>query len=114
MVRQKMSTNIKSRIRRDDEVVVITGRDKGARGKVVRVLSQDGRVLVNKVNMIKRHTRQTQNSSGGIIEKEAPIAISNVQYYCSNCDAGVRLGAKQLEDGRKVRTCRKCGEVLDR
>ncbi|MDQ6982127.1 MAG: 50S ribosomal protein L24 [Mariprofundus sp.] len=109
-----MVTNIKSRIRRDDEVVVIAGRDKGARGKVIRVIAADGRVLVNKINMIKRHTRQSQDSAGGIIEKEAPIAISNVQYFCSNCDAGVRLGAKQLEDGRKVRTCRKCGEVLDR
>ena len=109
-----MATNIKSRIRRDDEVVVIAGRDKGARGKVIRVIAADSRVLVNKINMIKRHTRQSQDSAGGIIEKEAPIAISNVQYFCSNCDAGVRLGAKQLEDGRKVRTCRKCGEVLDR
>ncbi|MES0371121.1 MAG: 50S ribosomal protein L24 [Mariprofundaceae bacterium] len=109
-----MATNIKSRIRRDDEVVVIAGRDKGARGKVIRVIAADNRVLVNKINMIKRHTRQTQDSAGGIIEKEAPIAISNVQYYCSNCDGGVRLGAKELEDGRKVRTCRKCGEVLDR
>ena len=109
-----MATNIKSRIRRDDEVVVIAGRDKGARGKVIRIITADGRVLVNKVNMIKRHTRQTPDSAGGIIEKEAPIAISNVQYYCTNCAAGVRLGAKQLEDGRKVRTCHKCGEVLDR
>ncbi len=109
-----MATNIKSRIRRDDEVVVIAGRDKGARGKVIRIISADNRVLVSKINMIKRHTRQTPNSAGGIIEKEAPIAISNVQFYCSNCDGGVRLGAKQLEDGRKVRTCRKCGEVLDR
>lgn len=81
---------------------------------MIRVIAADGRVLVNKINMIKRHTRQSQDSAGGIIEKEAPIAISNVQYFCSNCDAGVRLGAKQLEDGRKVRTCRKCGEVLDR
>jgi len=63
--------------------------------------------------MIKRHTRQTPQSSGGIIEKEAPIAISNVQFFCPNCKAGVRLGVKQLDDGRKVRNCRKCGEVLD-
>lgn len=109
-----MATNIKSRIRRDDEVVVIAGRDKGVRGKVIRVIPADGRVLVNKVNMIKRHTRPTPNGAGGIIEKEAPIAISNVQFYCSHCKAGVRLGAKMLEDGRKVRTCHKCGEVLDR
>jgi large subunit ribosomal protein L24 len=109
-----MATRIKSRIRRDDEVLVIAGRDKGARGKVIRVLSEDGRVLVSKVNMIKRHTRPTPSSSGGIIEKEAPVAISNVQYFCPNCKTGVRLGAKTLDDGRKVRTCCKCGEVLDR
>jgi len=107
-------TMVRTRIRRDDEVIIVAGRDKGARGKVVRVLPQDGEVLVAKVNMIKRHTRQTQNSSGGIIEKEAPLAISNVQFFCPKCKAGVRLGSKQLEDGRKVRTCRKCGEVLDR
>jgi len=106
-----MTTN--TRIRRDDEVMVIAGRDKGARGKVIRVLPTEGQVLVSKVNMVKRHTRQTQQSSGGIVEREAPLAISNVQFYCSKCKTGVRLGAKTLEDGRKVRTCRSCGEVLD-
>lgn len=104
----------KTRIRRDDEVIVIAGKDKGVRGKVIRTLPREGRVLVAKVNMIKRHTRPTPNSAGGIIEREAPIAISNVQYYCPKCKTGVRLGAKLLEDGRKVRVCRKCGEVLDR
>ena len=108
-----MSAKIKVRIHRDDEVVVIAGRDKGARGKVVRVLPGDGNVVVSKVNMVKRHTRQTQQSSGGIIEKEAPISISNIQFFCPNCKAGVRLGVKTLDDGQKVRTCRKCGEVLD-
>ena len=109
-----MTTLVSSRIRRDDEVVVIAGRDKGARGKVIRVMPKDGRVLVSKVNMIKRHTRATASHSGGIVEKEAPVAVSNVQYFCPKCKTGVRLGAKTLEDGRKVRTCRKCGEVLDR
>jgi len=108
-----MTSMVRTRIRRDDEVVVIAGRDKGARGKVIKVLRADGSVLVAKVNMIKRHTRQTQNSSGGIIEKEAPLNISNVQYFCAKCKTGVRLGVKSLEDGRKVRTCRSCGEVLD-
>ncbi len=109
-----MTTNIKYRIRRDDEVVVITGRDKGARGKVIRVLPEKGKVVVSKVNMVKRHTRPTQVSSGGIIEREAPLEISNIQFVCPKCDTGVRLGVKTLEDGRKVRTCRKCGEVLDK
>ena len=109
-----MSTNVNYRIRSGDEVVVITGRDKGARGNVTRVLPEKGKVIVAKVNMVKRHTKPTQNSSGGIVEREAPLEISNVQYVCPKCDAGVRLGAKTLEDGRKVRTCRKCGEVLDK
>ncbi len=108
-----MSAKIKARIHRDDEVLVIAGRDKGARGKVVRVKPSEASVIVAKVNMIKRHTRQTQQSSGGIIEKEAPISISNVQFFCPNCKTGVRLGIKSLDDGRKVRNCRKCGEVLD-
>jgi len=104
----------KTRIRKDDEIIVIAGRDKGARGKVIRTLPADNRVLVAKVNMVKRHTRPSQNSRGGIIEKETPIALSNVEYYCPSCKKGVRLGIKVLEDERKVRTCRKCGEVLDR
>jgi len=106
--------SVKTRIRRDDEVIVIAGRDRGARGKVIRVLPREGRVLVSKVNMVKRHMRPTQSSAGGIVEKEAPLAISNVQYFCPQCKTGVRLGVKTLDDGRKVRTCRKCGEVLDR
>jgi len=104
---------VKTRIRSNDEVVVIAGRDKGARGKVIRVIREGGSVLVSKVNMIKRHTRQSQNSSGGIVEKEAALDLSNVQYFCAKCKTGVRLGVKTLEDGRKVRTCRSCGEVLD-
>jgi len=109
-----MTSMVKSRIRRDDEVVVIAGRDKGMRGKVIRLLPREGRVLVAKVNMVKRHTKPSAAGAGGIIEREAPVAVSNVQYFCPKCKAGVRLGIKKLEDGRKVRTCRKCGEVLDR
>lgn len=108
-----MTTMVKTRIHKDDEVIVISGRDRGARGKVIRVLPQDARILVSKVNMVQRHTRQTQESKGGIISREAPMAISNVQYFCPKCKTGVRLGVKVLEDGRKVRTCSKCAEVLD-
>ncbi len=104
---------VKMRLRQDDEVVVIAGRDKGARGKVIRTIPAEGRVVVSKVNMIKRHTRASQQGAGGIVSREAPLSVSNVQFYCGNCERGVRLGSKMLEDGRKVRTCRKCGEVLD-
>jgi large subunit ribosomal protein L24 len=109
-----MSTNVKYRIRGNDEVVVIAGRDKGARGNVTRVLPEKGKVIVSKVNMVKRHTKATQANAGGIVEREAPLEISNIQFVCPKCDTGVRLGVKTLEDGRKVRTCRKCGEVLDK
>lgn len=108
-----MGMNVKIRIRRDDEVIVIAGKDKGARGKVINVAASKGKLLVAKVNMVKRHTKPTQEGRGGIIEKESPLAISNVAYFCPNCKSGVRLGMKTLEDGRKVRNCRKCGEVLD-
>jgi len=103
-----------TRIRRGDHVVVTAGKDKGLQSQVIRVIPKQGRIIVAKANMMKRHTRPSQNDRGGIVEKEAPLALSNVQYYCPKCKAGVRLGAKILEDGRKVRTCRKCGEVLDR
>ncbi|MDQ6971886.1 MAG: 50S ribosomal protein L24 [Mariprofundaceae bacterium] len=109
-----MSSMQTTRIRRGDEVVIIAGRDKGARGKIIRLIPADGKALVSKVNMVKRNTRPTQSSKGGIVEKEAPISISNLQFFCPSCKAGVRLGVKKLEDDRKVRTCRKCGEVLDR
>jgi len=104
----------KMKVRRGDEVVVIAGRDRGMRGKIIRVLPKEGKLLVAKVNMVKRHMRPTPQAKGGIVEKEAPIDVSNVQFYCPKCKRGVRLGIKRLEDGRKVRTCRKCGEVLDR
>ncbi len=108
-----MGANVKTRIRRDDEVIVIAGKDKGTRGKVINVAGGGGKLLVAKVNMVKRHTRPSQDNRGGIIEKEAPLAVSNVAFYCPNCKTGVRLGIKALEDGRRVRNCRKCGEVLD-
>lgn len=109
-----MSQRSSSKIRRDDEVQVIAGKDKGSRGKVIRVMTDKGRVLVSKVNLIKRHTKPSQAGRGGIIEREAPLALSNVQFYCPKCKVGVRLGFKTLEDGRKVRFCRKCAEVVDR
>ncbi len=108
-----MANQIKYRLRRDDEVVVIAGRDKGLRGKILRMLPEKGRAVVSKVNMIKRHVRPTQNNTGGIIEREAAIELSNLQYYCPACKKGVRLGVKTLEDDRKVRVCKACNEVLD-
>ena len=102
------------RIRKNDTVRVISGNARGREGKVLKVYPEDKRIIVEKVNLIKRHTRQTsQADQGGIIEKEAPIDISNVMLICPKCTEPIRVGRKVLQDGRRVRVCRKCGETLD-
>ena len=102
-------------VRRGDTVGVITGRERGKRGKVLRVLTGKGRVLVEHVNMIKKHQRPTQKlRQGGIIEREGPLALSNVLVVCARCDKPSRTGVKILADGRKVRVCKRCGESIDK
>lgn len=103
-----------NKIRKGDEVVVLTGKDKGKHGKVLRVLA-DGRVLVQNVNVVKRHTRPNpaRGVTGGIIDKEAPIHISNVALYDPTTGKGSRVGVRYLEDGSKVRFFKKSGEVVD-
>jgi len=102
-------------VRRGDTVGVITGRERGKRGKVLRVLTGKGRVLVEHVNMIKKHQRPTQKlRQGGIIEREGPLALSNVLVVCARCDKPSRTGVKILADGRKVRICKRCGESIDK
>jgi large subunit ribosomal protein L24 len=104
----------KVHVKKDDLVMIVAGKDKGKSGKVLRVMPEKGRVLVESLNMIKRHTRPTQtNNEGGIIEKEAPIAISNVQLLCQGCDKPARTGIKELDDGSKVRFCKKCNEIVN-
>jgi large subunit ribosomal protein L24 len=102
------------KLRKGDQVVVLTGKDKGKQGAVLRVLP-DERVLVENVNMVKRHTRPNPNKgvTGGILDKEAPIHISNVALYNSATGKGERVGIKLLEDGRKVRYFKRTGEVVD-
>ena len=102
------------KIRKNDTVLVITGKDKGKKGKVRFAYPKKGRLLVDGVNFIKRHTRaRGQVRQAGIIEREAPIPVSNVMLLCNQCNHPVRIGFQVLEDGRKVRTCRSCGEVID-
>jgi large subunit ribosomal protein L24 len=102
-------------VRRGDTVGVIAGKERGKRGKVLRVLRDRGRVLVEKINMIKKHQRPTQKvRQGGIIEREGPLALSNVLLICSRCDRPVRSGMKILTDGRKIRVCKRCGESIDK
>jgi large subunit ribosomal protein L24 len=102
-------------VRRGDTVAVIAGRERGKRGKVLRVLAADRRVLVEKLNMVKKHQRPTQKvRQGGIIEREAALALSNVLLVCGRCDRPVRTGVTILADRRKLRVCRRCGEPVDR
>ncbi|MFQ5825748.1 MAG: 50S ribosomal protein L24 [Dehalococcoidia bacterium] len=102
------------RIRKDDTVIVITGKDRGKRGKVLRALTKENRVVVEKANMIKRHARARGVArQAGIIEREAPIAVSNVMFLCSKCNHPARIGFRFLEDGKKVRFCRACQEVIE-
>jgi large subunit ribosomal protein L24 len=104
----------KLHVKKDDLVMIIAGKDKGKSGKVLRVMPDKGRVLIENLNLIKRHTRPTQaNNEGGIIEKEAPVAISNVQFMCQGCNKPARTGIRVLEDGSKVRFCKKCNEIVN-
>lgn len=101
-------------VKKNDLVTVTTGKEKGKTGKVLKVIPKKNRVVVEKVNFIKRHQRPTgQLRQGGIIEKEGPLHVSNVMIMCGKCNRPVRIGRRILEDGKKVRVCKKCGEVLD-
>jgi large subunit ribosomal protein L24 len=105
----------KLHVKKDDMVMVIAGKDKGKSGKVVRIFSDSGKVVVEGINMIKRHTRPNRlNSEGGIVEKEAPLNGSNVLLLCSACNKPARTGKRTLEDGSKVRFCKKCNEIVDK
>lgn len=103
-------------IRKNDNVLVITGRDRGKRGRVLQVLPEKGRLVVEGVNFIKRHTRANpqKNVKGGIVEREAPLNASNVQLVCPECSSPTRIGRRLLDDGRRVRYCVKCKGVVDK
>ena len=104
----------KRKIRKDDEVVVLAGRDKGKRGAVLRIITKTERVLVEGVNVTKRHVKPTQGDpQGGIVEREAPVHISNVALIDPDSNRPTRVRYKKLEDGRKVRVAARSGEVID-
>jgi large subunit ribosomal protein L24 len=104
----------KCNIKKDDKIKVIAGKDKGKIGKVLKVDRKKNRLLVEKINVVKRHTRPSQkNRQGGIVEKEMPIQWSNVMVMCNKCVTPARVKMQRLEDGNKVRVCVKCGETLD-
>ena len=101
------------KVAKKDTVLVISGNDKGKTGRVLRVFPARQRLLVEGVNFIKRHSRPTQtNPKGGIVEKEAPIHISNIMVICPKCNAPTKVGIKTLEDGRRSRLCKQCRELL--
>lgn len=107
---QRYKTNLK----KEDKVKVIAGKDKGKIGKIIKVDRKNQRVLVENINIIKRHQRPSaQNRQGGIIETEAPLNWSNVMLMCNKCVKPVRIKIQQLDDGKKVRVCRKCNEQID-
>ena len=103
-------------IRKNDNVLVITGKNRGARGRVLKVDPGRNRLVVEGVNMIKRHTKPNpgRQIQGGVMEREAPLHASNVQVVCPECGKATRIGRKILGDGRKVRICRKCEGVVDK
>ncbi|MFH1640191.1 MAG: 50S ribosomal protein L24 [Chloroflexota bacterium] len=102
------------KIKKNDDVLVISGKDKGKKGKVRIAHPKDGRLVVEGVNMVKKHLRATGGAKqGGIIEREASLSISNVMFLCNKCNKPARLGMRILNDGKKVRICRACKEVID-
>jgi large subunit ribosomal protein L24 len=101
-------------IRKNDSVMVIAGRERGKTGKVLRVLKEKDAVIIERLNIVKRHTKpRGPQQTGGIVEKEAAIHASNVMFFCDKCNAPARIGHKLLGDGKKIRVCRNCKEALD-
>ena len=101
-------------IRKNDSFIVIGGRERGKTGKVLRVMPDKDAVVIERLNMVKRHTKpRGPQQPGGIVEKEAAIHASNIMILCDKCNAPVRVGHKTLADGKKIRICRRCNEALD-
>lgn len=109
-------SRLQTPVRRNDTVIVIAGKDRGKRGRVLKLLPERNRVVVEGVNLIKRHTKPnpSRNIKGGVVEREASLHASNLQLVCPECGAQTRVGRRLLGDGRKVRICRKCEGVVDR
>jgi large subunit ribosomal protein L24 len=103
-----------SRLKKGDEVKVLAGKDKGKTGKILKTIPEESRIVVEKINIIKRHKRPDQKTRGGVVEKEGPLHVSKVALFCKKCNDGVRVRNKVLEDGKKkVRICCKCSEVIN-
>jgi large subunit ribosomal protein L24 len=103
----------KFKVKKGDEVIVIAGKEKGKKGKIVKVITDEARVVVGGVNMVKRHTKPSRTSAGGLVEKEASLHVSNVALVDPKTSKATRVGFKTLEDGRKVRVAKRSGEVIN-
>lgn len=103
-------------VRKNDQVKVLAGKDRGKTGRVLRVFPQRNRAIVENVNTVRRHTRPNpqKNIQGGVVEREGPIHISNLQVICPECDQPVRVGIQFLSDGKRVRVCRSCSGTIDK
>jgi large subunit ribosomal protein L24 len=102
------------KIKKNDTILVITGKDKGKKGKVRFAYPEDKKIMVEGVNMVKKHTKAKGNvRQAGIIEREAPISVADVMLLCTKCNKPAKIGLRMLQDGRKARFCRVCGEVVE-
>ncbi len=105
---------MKTKIKKDDKVKVLTGKDKGKIGKVLRIVKKTNRVVIENINVVKVNQRPTQaNPQGGIVEKNMPIHISNLMIMCNSCVKPTRISMKLLEDGKRVRICKQCNQQID-
>jgi large subunit ribosomal protein L24 len=109
----RVESRTRTNVRKNDTVIVIAGRERGKTGKVLRVLSDRTRVIVERLNVAKRHTRARGQQLGGIVEKELPIHASNLMILCDKCHSPTRIGKKLLAEGRKARFCKRCGETIE-
>ena len=103
---------MRTKLKKNDKVRVITGKDKGKEGTIISFVPKKNRVIVEGVRVVKKHVKASASTKGGIVEKEAPIHISNVMLVCPHCNKPTRVGIKFLESGEKVRYCKKCGETI--
>jgi large subunit ribosomal protein L24 len=103
------------KIKKDDTVMIIAGKERGKTGKVMRVLPEKNRVIIERLNLVKRHSKsRAPQGPQGIVEKEAPLHLSNVMLLCEKCNRPVRVRKRALEDGRQVRACHRCGDQMDK
>lgn len=114
-MKEQVKNTYKANIRKNDQIYVIAGKEIGKKGRVLKVLRKSDRLVVEGINFLKKAQRPSQkNQKGGIIEKEAPIAISNVMLLCGKCAKPTRVGRTKLSDGKAIRVCKRCGESIDK